>query len=225
MKELIVNNYPKSAVAEAVKHIRTNLKFSSVNNKVKTILITSSISGEGKSFVSANLATTFANSNEKVLLIDCDLRRGRQHEVFNLSNSHYGLSNMLIDKNWSRNLSKYLKPTEIDNLDLLTAGATPPNSSVLLESDKMEEIVNKLKEKYDTIIFDTPPVGGLNDALVMTRLADVVLIVARAKKTTEDLLENTKEALTNVNANIAGVVLNRIDAKGNKYYHNYYYYS
>ncbi len=225
MKELIVNSYPKSSVTEAIKTVRTNLKFSSVNEKIKTILITSSISGEGKSFISANLATAFANANEKILLIDCDLRRGRQHNIFGLNNSHHGLSNLLIDKNWETNIDKYLKKTEVDNLDLLVAGSTPPNPSVLLESDKMEKIINKLKDKYDTIIFDAPPVGGLNDALVMTRLADVVLIVARAKKTTEDLLENTKESLINVNANIAGVILNRVDNKSNKYYHNYYYYT
>lgn len=225
MKELIVHNYPKSSVTEAIKAVRTNLRFSSVNDKVKTILITSSVAGEGKSFISANLASTFATGTEKVLLIDCDLRRGRQKDVFGVhGTSKTGLSNLLIDSEWNKNLKKYIHKTEVPNLDMIPTGSTPPNPSVLLESEKLEEIVEKLKEQYDVIIFDTPPVGGLTDALVMTRLADVVLIVARAKKTTLELLDSTKEALENVNANIAGVILNRVDKKDSKYYKNYYYY-
>ena len=109
MKDLIVNDFPKSSVTESIKTIRTNLKFSSVNKKIKTILITSSIPGEGKSFISANLALTYANSKEKTLLIDCDLRKGRQQEIFNItSNQLLGLSNLLIDENWNKNLNKYI---------------------------------------------------------------------------------------------------------------------
>lgn len=225
MKELIVHNYPKSSLTEAIKAVRTNLRFSSVNEKVRTILLTSSIAGEGKSFVSANLATTFAEGGEKVILIDCDLRRGRQKEIFGLHRtSRTGLSNLLIDKDWKNNLKQYIHKTEIRNLSIIPTGSTPPNPSVLLESNKMEQIVEELKKQYDIVIFDTPPVGGLTDALIMTRLSDIVLIVARAKKTTLELLESTKQALTNVNANIAGVILNQVDKKDNKYYKNYYYY-
>ena len=225
MKELIVSRYPKSSVAEAIKTVRTNLRFSSVNKKIKTILVTSSIAGEGKSFISANLATTFATSKEKVLLIDCDLRRGRQQELFgNGYFSSLGLSNLLIDDNWKRNLKKYIQSTEVDNLDIITVGSVPPNPTVLLESKKMEIVIEELKNKYDVIIFDAPPVGGLTDALILSRLADTVLIVAMAKKTTLELLENTKKALENVNAVIAGVILNRVEMKTSKYYKNYYYY-
>lgn len=225
MKELIVSRYPKSSVAEAIKTVRTNLRFSSVNKKIKTILVTSSIAGEGKSFISANLATTFATSKEKVLLIDCDLRRGRQQELFgNGYFSSLGLSNLLIDDNWKRNLKKYIQSTEVSNLDIITVGSVPPNPTVLLESKKMEIVIEELKNKYDVIIFDAPPVGGLTDALILSRLADTVLIVAMAKKTTLELLENTKKALENVNAVIAGVILNRVEMKTSKYYKNYYYY-
>lgn len=225
MKELIVSRYPKSSVAEAIKTVRTNLRFSSVNKKIKTILVTSSIAGEGKSFISANLATTFATSKEKVLLIDCDLRRGRQQELFgNGYFSSLGLSNLLIDDNWKRNLKKYIQSTEVSNLDIITVGSVPPNPTVLLESKKMEIVIEELRNKYDVIIFDAPPVGGLTDALILSRLADTVLIVAMAKKTTIELLENTKKALENVNAVIAGVILNRVEMKTSKYYKNYYYY-
>lgn len=225
MRELIVNRYPKSSVAESIKSVRTNLRFSSINKKIKTILVTSSIAGEGKSFVSANLATTFATSREKVLLIDCDLRRGRQQELFGKGYfSSLGLSNLLIDENWNKNLKRYIQNTEVNNLDIITVGSTPPNPTVLLESKKMEIVIEELKNIYDVIIFDAPPVGGLTDSLILSRLADTVLIVARAKKTTMELLENTKKALENVNANIAGVILNRVDTKTSKYYKNYYYY-
>lgn len=223
MRELVVNRYPKSSVTEAIKAVRTNLRFSSVNKKVKTILITSSIAGEGKSFVSANLAATFANSKEKVLLIDCDLRRGRQQEMFDENTlNKLGLSNLLIDDNWNNNLKDYIRKTEINNLDIITTGSIPPNPTVLLESEKLEKVVEEFKDKYDVIIFDTPPVGGLTDAVIMSRLADAVLIVARAKKTTIEMLENTKEALKTVGANIVGVILNRVDNKDDKYYKNYY---
>lgn len=224
MKELIVNSYPKSSVTEAIKTIRTNLKFSSINKKIKTILITSSVTGEGKSFISANLALTYSTSKEKVLLIDCDLRRGRQQEIFNvIPNSKLGLSNLLIDENWEKNLNEYIQPTEIKNIDILSSGSIPPNPSILLESKKLEEIIEKLKKEYDTIIFDTPPVIGITDTLILTRLADIVLIVAKSKKTSIDLLETTKTALENVKANIAGIILNRVDQKDNKYYRNNYY--
>lgn len=223
MRELIVNNYPKSSITESIKSIKTNLRFSSINQKIKTILVTSSIAGEGKSFISANLATSFATTSEKVLLIDCDLRRGRQKEVFDLKdNIARGLSNLLIDPNWQDNLQDYIQNTAIDNLDMIPAGITPPNPSTLLESKKLEKIMEELKNKYDIIILDTPPVIGISDALILTRLSDAVLIIARAKKTTIELLENTKEALQNVNANIAGVILNRINRKSNKYYKDYY---
>lgn len=225
MSELIVKDYPKSSVTEAIKTIRTNLRFSSVNNKIKTILITSSVAGEGKSFISANLAAAYAESKEKVLLIDCDLRRGRQKDLFAIhGTSKKGLTNLLIDRNWQKNIDNYIHQTQTKGLDIIPTGSTPPNPTILLESKKLDKVTELLKDRYDIIIFDAPPVGGLTDALIMTRLSDIVLIVARAKKTTLEVLESTKEALTTVNANIAGVILNRVDKKDSKYYKNYYYY-
>lgn len=223
MREVLINRYPKSSVTEAIKTVRTNLKFSSVNSKIQTILVTSSVANEGKSFVSANLAASFATSTDKVLLIDCDLRRGRQLELFTGSKEPtLGLSNLLIDNNWKRNLKKYIKQTDVYNLDVLTTGSIPPNPSTLLESKKIEDVVLYLRDKYDVIIFDTTPVIGLTDALVMTRLADTVLVVARAKKTSMETLEATREALDNVNAPVSGIILNRVDTKNSKYYKNYY---
>ena len=133
-----------------------------------------------------------------------------------------GLSNLLIDEEWEKNLNEYIQKTEVNNLDIITTGSIPPNPTVLLESKKIEKIVGLLRDTYDVIIFDTPPVGGLADALVMSRLADAVLIVAKVKKVTLEMLENTKESLKNVGANVVGVILNGTDNKDNKYYKNYY---
>ena len=222
MKEVIVNSYPKSSVTESIRSIKTNLRFSSINKKIKTILVTSSISGEGKSFISANLAATFASQTEKVLLIDCDLRKGRQNYLFELDKEpQLGLSNLLIDQNWEINMDKYISKTKVENLDLLTTGALPPNPTTLLESKKLDQILVQISSKYDIIILDTPPVIGLSDTLILTRLADTVLVVARAKKSTMELLETSINSLKNVNANIAGIILNRIKTKQNKYYEEY----
>ena len=223
MRELIVNRYPKSAVSEAIKTVRTNLKFSSSDKKIKTILVTSATSGEGKSFISANLAIDYASSGKKVLLIDCDLRKGRQQDIFNIvTNSRMGLSNLLIDDSWKKNLGEYISDTEYKNLNVLSTGTIPPNPSVLLESLKLEKVVEELKNKYDVIIFDCTPVIGLTDTLIVSRLADIVLLVARARKTTPELLESAKRALENVNASIGGVILNRVEFYNRNYYKKYY---
>lgn len=133
-RELIVDRDPKSALSESIKNIRTNLQFSSVDGKIKNILITSSTSGEGKSFVTANLAVAFAKLGNKVLVVDCDMRLGRQHEIFGLSNS-VGLSNLLIDE-IEQKYEKYIQKTEVKNVSVLTRGIVPPNPSELLASEK-----------------------------------------------------------------------------------------
>jgi len=134
-KELVIVSKPKGASSEAIRTLRTNLQFTFVDNDVKVILITSSISGEGKSFISANLSSAFALSNMKVLLIDCDLRKGRQDKIFDIKEEN-GLSNLLLDD--IKNYQKYIHKTEIDNLFVLPGGIVPPNPSELLISDKIK---------------------------------------------------------------------------------------
>jgi len=223
MKEIMVKDNPKSALAESIKNIKTNLKFASINKKIQIILITSSFHGEGKSFISANLAATYVTPTDKVLLIDCDMRKGRQREIFNIKDRYrLGLSNLLIDSKWRSNLDYYIYHSDIKNLDVLTAGSVPPNPNVLLESLKIEKVMDELSKKYDIIILDAPPVGGLADSLILSRLADIVLIVCRQDKTTKELLQSTKQALETVNANIAGVILNGSTRRFDKYYSKYY---
>jgi len=218
-EELVVFNNPKSRISESIKSIRTNLQFSSIDNNIKTIMVTSSIPGEGKSFISANLACAFADSDIKVLLIDCDLRKGRQHEIFNISNSK-GLSNLLIDN--VINYKKYIKSTGYSNIKVLPAGIIPPNPSELLGSKKNKSLIDLLRKDFDVIILDCPPVNGLSDALVMTSLADAVIIVCAQNKTKISVLDDTKKALLQVNANITGVIMNKVDLKEKNDYYRYY---
>ena len=218
--ELIINNLPKSATSEAIRILRTNLQFTFFENDMKTVLITSSIPGEGKSFISSNLSAAFAIQNKKVLLVDCDLRKGRQHEIFNLKNE-LGLSNLLIDN--IKNYKKYIQKTDVENLWVLPKGITPPNPSELLSSDKNLSLLAMLKEEYDLIILDCPPVNAVTDALVLTKMADEVVIVSAYKITPMDLLVQTKKLLENNGAKIAGVVVNRMTKMKNKYYYNKYY--
>ena len=220
--ELIVNKYPKSVVSEGIKSLRTNLQFSSIDKNVKSILITSSIPGEGKSFISANLATAFAQTGKNVLLVDCDMRKGRQHKIFNVSNAR-GYSNLLID-DFKNNYSSYVKNTEVKNLYLLTCGTVPPNPSELLNSDRNKELFKFLTSKFDIVIFDGVPCNGLPDSAIMSTLTDKTLIVSAENVTPKALLENTKKTILNVGSNVSGIILNKINMKNNKYYGKYYSY-
>lgn len=221
MKELIVLKKPKSSTSEAIRTLRTNLQFTFVDNCVNTIMVTSSMPGEGKSYISANLATAFSMVNSKVLLIDCDLRKGRQHQIFNLDNEK-GLSNLLIDD--IKHYKKYINKTEIDNLFVLPAGVVPPNPSELLGSEKNKELLELLKKDYDLIILDCPPLNCVTDSLILTSLATQAIIVSAYKKTPMDLLVTSKKSLESTGIKISGVVLNKIEQKGkNHYYYNKYY--
>ena len=223
MNDLVVASSPKSIISEGFRTLRTNLQFSIVDSKLRTIAVVSSMQGEGKSFVSANLACAFAQAGEKVLLVDCDMRRGRLHKIFNISN-HNGFSNLLISD--IKNYDSYVQKTEIKNLSVLPMGAVPPNPAELLASSKNEKLIELFKEDYDIIIYDCVPVTGLTDSLIMSKLVDKTVVVAASKMTPIELLQNTKKSLINVGANLAGVVFNRVVTEGsiyaNKYYGKYY---
>ena len=206
--EIVVYSDPKSDVAENIKIIRTNVEFATIDEKVKTILITSSVHGEGKSFISANLAATFAQNNKKVLLIDCDLRNGRLHKIFEID-TEKGLSDLLID-DINTDLKQYIKKTYIDNLSIITMGTVPPNPSELLASARFKVILDMLKNKFDYIILDGTPVNGLTDSLIIASLTDKTLIVSTIGDINIDILNNTKQALDKVDASIIGVIVNKL---------------
>ena len=220
--ELIVNTDPKSNVAETLRIVRTNLQFSAVDEKLKTILITSSLPGEGKSFISSNLAATFAQNNHKVLLVDCDMRKGRLHKIFNLDNEK-GFSNLLIE-DIETDVKSFIKKTEIDNLSIITMGTIPPNPSELLASARCKVVIDMLKNKFDYIIFDGTPVIGLTDSIIMAALVDKVVIVTSVGDTNVESLKNCKQSLVNVEANIAGIVANKTPTTNSSYYSYYGYY-
>lgn len=219
--KILLSDHPRAGFVEDVKTIRTNLDFSSLDKKVKKILVTSSIPGEGKSFISSNLAISFAQNNKKVLLIDCDLRKGVVHKKFNIKN--VGLSN-LIARNDLDNISSYINPTPIDGLDVMPRGVVPPNPSELLNSSIFESILKLLEPFYDIIILDGTPITNLPDSLVVSRFADKTLIVSTIGYTPIDLLENTKKSLENVNANLAGVIVNKVPVSRGGYYYSSYKY-
>ena len=216
----MVSKFPKSVVSESIKTLRTNLQFSSIDKTIRTLLITSSIPGEGKSFISSNLAVSFAQANKRVLLIDCDMRKGRLHKIFKLNNTN-GYSNLLLDD--VANFKDYVKKTNIPGLSVITRGTIPPNPSELLNSSKNKELIKELKKHYDKIIFDGVPCSGLTDSVIMSALVDKVAIVTTNKYTPKTELISTKNLLIKANAPIAGIIINKIDSTAG-YYGKYYYY-
>ena len=221
--ELVVATNPKEIISEQIRTIRTNLQFTSADEKIKTILITSSIPSEGKSFISSNLATAFAQNNKKVLIVDCDMRKGRVNKIFKISN-RIGLSNLLAYKeDDEENLEDYVFKTKIDNLYVIPRGKIPPNPSELLNSQKTAKLISLLSEIFDYIIFDGPPVNGLSDSLIMSDFVDRTIVVTSLNSAPIELLESTKKMLTNVNAKVAGVIVNKVPRRKSSGKSYYYY--
>lgn len=226
-RELIVERTPKSPVAEVFRTLRTNIQFMNSKKKMRTLLVTSTMPGEGKSWVSANLAITFAQAGKRVLIIDADMRKGRQHVMFNVEN-RMGLSNFLsgIDEtgqNENVDVLKYVRTTEIHNLFLIPSGSVPPNPSELLASETTINMIEKLKETFDYIIFDGTPSLLVTDALIVSRLLDSTIIVTEHNTTKKENLLKVKKDIENVGGSIAGVILNKIPINAKKYLETYYY--
>jgi len=218
--KLVNNENIKSPIAEAYKTLRTNIQFSmtDANGGLKVLLITSSGPTEGKSSTAANLAITMAQSDKKVLLIDCDLRKPVVHRAFSLINSK-GLTNILVEGVAYESL---VNTTFVDKLGVITSGPKPPNPSELLGSLRMKTLIDKLKESYDTVILDSPPALPVTDAAVLSKLVDGVIIIAEYGQTTFESITQTKSLFEKVNARLLGVVLNRVPANHREYYYYYY---
>ena len=218
--ELVIQNKPKSNISEDIRTIRTNLQFTANQKDSKVILVTSSVPGEGKSFISSNLAVAFAQNGERVLLIDGDLRLGRVNRIFNISNEK-GLSNLLVDDD-SIDLATYIKKTKVEGVYAIPRGTVPPNPSELLDSANYKIIMEILKKNFDRIIIDGDPVNGLPDSLIMASLVDRVVIVTSVGYTKIDELNKNTKALEKIDANIAGIVINRTCQTKRGKYSNYY---
>lgn len=219
---LIAHSNPKSPISEAYRVLRTNIQFSSVDNPLKSIVVTSSGPGEGKTTTIINLAITFAQSGSRVLLIDADLRKPKVHKIFGFSNQQ-GMVNVLAQR---ADYKECVQKIDIENLDIITSGPIPPNPSELLASKSMKQFLEKIREDYDVIFIDAPPVGSVTDAAILSTVVDGTVLLAASGQVHIDALKRSKELLEQVKANIIGVVLNKLDknAHGNSYYYYYYYY-
>ena len=226
-KELITYNEVKSIVSEVFRTLRTNVQF--MNTKgTKTLLLTSCFPSEGKSYVSANLAVTFAQAGKKVILVDADMRRGRQGKIFNID-SRFGLSNYLsnLDENGmetNHDICKYIKETDVTNLNVISAGNVPPNPAELLTSDKIKTLLEELNKVYDIVIVDGAPILPVTDSLILSRLIGSTILVTCYKKTKKDDLSKVIKSIENVGGRIIGAVLNKVPSKGSGYENTYYYY-
>lgn len=220
--EIQIVNDPKSSFSEAIKSIRTNIEFASVDKEIKTIILTSPAPGDGKSFISANLALSYVMDDKKVLIIDCDLRRGRQNKIFGIKkDSNKGYSNLILNYNNTKNIDKYIEKTEYKNLFLLPNGLTPPNPIELLSSKANENLLNDLKAKFDIIILDCPPVLGLADTLILTRFSDANIVTISNEKTKIETLKEVKKNIEKANSSITGIIINKVKKKNSSYYGYY----
>lgn len=201
---LITIRDPGSAAAEAYRTLRTNLLFSSLDRPLHTILITSSAPNEGKSTTLANLAVTMAEAEQRVLMVDCDLRRPSLHTLFGLPNEH-GLTSSMLEQAES---ALPIQATSVPGLRLLPSGPLPPRPADLLGSRRMGAMLERLRREADIVLFDTPPVGAVTDAAVLAPQMDGVLLVLHAGQTRRDRAREARQILDKVKANIVGVVLN-----------------
>ncbi len=221
--EFIVANKPKSPASEAFKALRTRLQYAKLEETpIKTILLTSSVPSEGKTTISLNVAGSLAQMDKKVLLLDCDLRKPRIHNVFE-TDRYPGLSDYLFS---NASLEEITRKTKLDNLSVITSGTIPPNPSELLASKQMKEFLEKMKGIYDFIVIDSPPYISVTDAEILFRITDGTILVLRAGKTPADAFFRTCEKLMKLDShNFFGVVFNNFSYKSAYgYYYNYYYY-
>jgi polysaccharide biosynthesis transport protein len=209
---------PRSIIHEAYRMFQANLKFTSLDKKTRTILITSSISGEGKSEVAANLATTLAQSGKKVLLVDVNMRSPNQHHLWGMMNS-MGLSNVIVDPD---DLPQAIQEIT-QNLSLLTSGVMPPDPLTLLESEAMTQLMQKVSQQYDYVLLDGPSLVGMADAGILGKLADGVILVVRPGVVTSVGATAAKELLRRSNSNVLGIVANGVNLKQEP--DSYFYYT
>lgn len=224
-KELVAHKDPKSPVSETFRTLRTNIQFMNTNKRLKTLLVTSTMPGEGKSWVASNLAVTFAQAGRRVILIDADMRKGRVYSIFGVT-PRPGLSNYLsgVGENDERNeLGNFLRKTEIPNLYVMPAGNIPPNPSELLVTHQMRNLLEELKRECDIVIIDGTPSKLVTDAVILSRFTDSTIIVTAHNQTKKDDLAQVVKDIKNVGGHVAGVVYNKIPIASKKYNETYYY--
>ena len=228
-RRLITYEDPKSPVSESYRSLRTNITYASADKKIKSLLVSSPQPGEGKSTTAANLAIAFAQLRKKTLLIDADLRKPVQHNVFDIPRGP-GLAEYLVGE--VEDFISVLHSTKIENLSLVTAGGLPPNPSELLGSTRMSELVDDLEQKWDMIIFDSPPIVAVTDSSMISSEIDALIMVVKAGQTERAAVDRALDTISNVKSPLIGAILNGASQKTlvGKYsyyysYYNYYYHS
>lgn len=222
--EFIVARRPDSIPSEAFKALRTRVQFSKLDSEsLKTILVTSSAPQEGKTTVAVNLAGSFAQDNKKTLILDCDLRKPRVHNVFKI-NRYPGLVDYLFGQ---VSLDEIIKPTEVNNLSVITAGTIPPNPSEMVGSSAMQQFLSEMKKRFDVIVVDSPPIIAVTDSEILSRLVNGTILVVSANTTEVDLMKKSSELIKHDRGSFLGAVLNNFTYKSGygSYYKYYYYYS
>ncbi|MGG3915949.1 CpsD/CapB family tyrosine-protein kinase [Rossellomorea vietnamensis] len=216
-RKLITKTDPKSPISEQYKTIRTNINFSSVDQEMRSIMVTSSGPGEGKSTTAANLSVVFAQQGKKVLLVDADMRKPTAHYTFNLTNT-FGLTTVLTRQ---KALKEVTNPSGVENLDILPCGPIPPNPAELMSSKAMENFLMEAYQEFDILIFDTPPILAVTDAQVLANQCDGTVLVISSGTTEVESAVKAKELLASTKGKLLGVVLNNREIKDTSYY--YYY--
>lgn len=218
-RKLVVAANPKSVVSEQFRTLRSNIIFSAVDRELKTILVTSALPGDGKSTISANLATLFAQDGKRVLFIDADMRKPTVQYTFSLTNAA-GLSTVLTQQKLA---GEVIRESEVSsNLHIMTSGPIPPNPAELLGSRSMTTLMNEMAQQYDLIVFDAPPVLSVTDAQLLANKVDGTLLVVNMGVTEKENIEKAKDLLGNAQARILGAVMNNFELDKDHYYYQYY---
>lgn len=216
-RKLIAMANPKSVISEQFRTLRTNINFSAPDGELRSFVYTSASPSEGKSTVAANAAIVFAQAGKKVAFIDGDMRKPTVHYTFHMQNTA-GLSNVLTKQALAEDV---IKESSIPNLDVMTCGPIPPNPAELLGSNATTKLIEELKEIYDVIIFDAPPVLSVTDAQIVSNKVDGTVLVLSANNTEKDSIVKAKELLDAAQANIIGTVLNNYVIEKDQYYQYY----
>ncbi|HDR3900838.1 MULTISPECIES: polysaccharide biosynthesis tyrosine autokinase [Bacillus] len=216
LRQLITHKEPKSRITEQYRNIRTNIEFTSVDNHVRSIIVTSADPGDGKTTTIANLAVVFGQQGKKVLLIGADLRKPTIQNLFAIHSSN-GLTNLLSGQ---AKLMQCIQKTDIENVYLMAAGPIPPNPAELLGSRAMDEALLEAYSMFDIILIDTPPVLAVTDAQILANKSDGIVLVVRSEKTEKDKIVKAKQILDKASGKLLGVVLN--DKREEKEQYGYY---
>ncbi len=208
----VVEENPRSMEAESYRKLRTNIQYSSIDKEIKSIVITSSGPKEGKSTVSGNLALSFSQNGKKVIIIDCDLRKPSMHRKFNISNL-LGLSEVILGK---ETLNKAIQQYK-SNVHILPSGKIPPNPAEMISSTTMTNLLEELKEKYDILILDSPPLDAVTDGQILSTKVDGTILVLKAEESKIEDVKEAKNLLNRVGANIIGLVINEVSYNKKKF--------